>query len=62
VRLIKDAGLNFIRGSHYPHHPAFADACDKLGVLFWSENCFWGCGGDAEGRHVDGVGLSGQSG
>jgi glycosyl hydrolase family 2/F5/8 type C domain-containing protein len=45
VKLIKDAGLNFIRGSHYPHHPAFADACDKLGVLFWSENCFWGCGG-----------------
>lgn len=45
VKLIKDAGLNFIRGSHYPHHPAFADACDKLGVLFWSENCFWGTGG-----------------
>jgi hypothetical protein len=45
VKLIKDAGLNFIRGSHYPHHPVFADACDKLGVLFWSENCFWGCGG-----------------
>jgi len=45
VKLIKDAGLNFIRGSHYPHHPVFADACDKLGVLFWSENCFWGVGG-----------------
>ena len=24
--------MNFIRGSHYPHAPAFADACDKLGV------------------------------
>jgi len=45
VKLVKDAGLDFIRGSHYPHHPAFADACDKLGVLFWSENCFWGIGG-----------------
>jgi len=45
VKLVKDAGLDFIRGSHYPHHPAFADACDKLGVLFWSENCFWGVGG-----------------
>jgi beta-galactosidase len=44
VKLVKDAGLDFIRGSHYPHHPAFADACDKLGVLFWSENCFWGMG------------------
>jgi hypothetical protein len=45
VKLIKDAGLDFIRGSHYPHHPMFASACDKLGVLFWSENCFWGDGG-----------------
>lgn len=45
VRLIKQAGFNFIRGSHYPHHPAFADACDRLGILFWSENCFWGKGG-----------------
>ena len=42
VKLVKDAGFDFIRGSHYPHAPAFADACDKLGVLFWSENCFWG--------------------
>ncbi len=42
VSLIKDAGFDFIRGSHYPHAPAFADACDRLGVLFWSENCFWG--------------------
>jgi len=45
VKLVKDAGLDFIRGSHYPHSPAFADACDNLGVLFWSENCFWGSGG-----------------
>jgi len=45
VRLIKDAGFDFIRGSHYPHAPAFADACDRLGVLFWSENCFWGTAG-----------------
>ncbi len=45
VKLIKDAGLNFIRGSHYPHDPAFLDACDELGVMFWSEYCFWGIGG-----------------
>jgi hypothetical protein len=45
VKLVKDAGFVFIRGSHYPHAPAFASACDQLGVLFWSENCFWGTGG-----------------
>jgi plastocyanin len=45
VNLVKEAGFQFIRGSHYPHAPAFADACDQLGVLFWSENCFWGMGG-----------------
>ena len=45
MRLIKEAGFNFVRGAHYPHHPAFADACDRLGLLFWSENAFWGKGG-----------------
>lgn len=45
VKLVKEAGFDFIRGSHYPHAPAFAGACDSLGVLFWSENNFWGCGG-----------------
>jgi hypothetical protein len=45
LRLIKEAGFNFVRGAHYPHHPAFADACDRLGLLFWSENAFWGKGG-----------------
>ena len=48
VKLVKDAGFDFIRGSHYPHAPAFAAACDKLGILFWSENCFWGTGGFKE--------------
>lgn len=45
VRLMKEAGFNFIRGSHYPHSPAFVDACDREGMLFWSENAFWGIGG-----------------
>ena len=53
VKFVKDAGLDFIRGSHYPHHPAFAEACDQLGVLFWSENCFWGMGrGKKEGTWI----------
>lgn len=41
VRLMKQAGFNFIRGSHYPHAPAFVEACDRLGILFWSESDFW---------------------
>ncbi|HVW59921.1 MAG TPA: glycoside hydrolase family 2 TIM barrel-domain containing protein [Puia sp.] len=45
VRMMKEAGFNFIRGSHYPHDPAFYEACDRLGVLFWSENALWGIGG-----------------
>ena len=45
VKMVKDAGFNFIRGSHYPKDPAFVDACDQLGVLLWSENNFWGYGG-----------------
>ncbi len=44
VQMIKDAGFDFIRGSHYPHAPAFTQACDEKGVMFWSENCFWGTG------------------
>ena len=40
--------MNFIRGSHYPHHTYFAEECDRQGILFWSENCFWGTGGPKE--------------
>lgn len=46
IRMIKECGMNTIRGSHYPHHPYFAQVCDEEGILFWSEMCFWGTGGD----------------
>lgn len=45
VKMMKEAGFNFIRGSHYPHDPAFVEACDTEGMLFWSEVPFWGSGG-----------------
>jgi len=41
--------MNFIRGSHYPHHPAFSDATDKYGICLWSEAPFWGCLTNATG-------------
>lgn len=33
ARRIKDAGFDYIRLSHYPHAPAFMDACDELGLV-----------------------------
>lgn len=45
ISLIKECGFNFIRGSHYPHHTEFTRECDRQGILFWSENVFWGIGG-----------------
>lgn len=47
LSMVKEAGFDFVRGSHYPHGPVFSEACDKLGLLFWSENCFWGTGGNS---------------
>lgn len=50
VKMMKDAGFNCIRGSHYPHDPAFVEACDELGVIFFSENALWGMGGGSGDR------------
>jgi hypothetical protein len=41
VKRIKDGGMNFIRGSHYPHSPAFYDACDRLGILVLNPQTGW---------------------
>lgn len=45
VQYIKDAGFDFIRGSHYPHDPHFAETTDRIGMLFLSEAPFWGTAG-----------------
>jgi hypothetical protein len=42
LELVKDAGFDFVRGSHYPHAPAFTAYADELGLLVWSEGPFWG--------------------
>lgn len=53
VKMMKDAGFNMIRGSHYPHHPYFAQVCDELGMLFLSENNVWGIGGHKKDGYWD---------
>ena len=58
VAMVKEAGFNFIRGSHYPHDPSYAAACDALGVALWFEGGVWGIGGfkandDAYGTTTD---------
>ena len=37
VKMIKDAGMNFIRLCHYPPSTALLDACDALGVYVMDE-------------------------
>ncbi|MBT3193228.1 MAG: hypothetical protein HN341_11795 [Verrucomicrobia bacterium] len=41
AKRIKSMGLNFVRLSHYPQHPAFLDACDELGILVFAEVASW---------------------
>jgi beta-galactosidase len=53
VELLKEAGANYVRCSHYPMHPAFLDACDELGVLVFEEIASWQhIGGDRFARNA----------
>ncbi len=42
LRLLKDQGGNFIRGSHYPQRRSFLELCDRMGILVWEETLGWG--------------------
>lgn len=49
IRLMKSAGANFVRGSHYPQDRRFLDLCDALGMLVWEESLGW----QQNQRHFD---------
>ena len=42
LRILKAAGCNFIRGSHYPQREFLFDMCDRLGIMVWEEPLAWG--------------------
>ncbi|MEM9598511.1 MAG: glycoside hydrolase family 2 TIM barrel-domain containing protein, partial [Acidobacteriota bacterium] len=41
AEILKGLGLNFVRLSHYPQHPRFLDACDRLGLMVFPEIATW---------------------
>ncbi len=41
IEIMKDLGVNAIRGSHYPNDPLVLDYCDQNGLFFWEELPFW---------------------
>lgn len=41
LRMIKQAGFNMIRGSHYPQSGVMLDYADELGLLVWDEILGW---------------------
>ncbi|MCD6286592.1 MAG: GNAT family N-acetyltransferase [Anaerolineae bacterium] len=46
---MKEAGANFVRLCHYPHHPDELDLCDELGLLVMDEIPLYWWNGLAEG-------------
>lgn len=49
LQAMKQAGANFIRLCHYPHHPAELDLCDELGLLAMGEIPLYFWNDEAEG-------------
>ncbi|MGC9349475.1 MAG: GNAT family N-acetyltransferase [Anaerolineae bacterium] len=50
LKAMKEAGANFVRLCHYPHHPAELDLCDELGLLVMDEIPLYWWNGLVEGE------------
>ncbi len=49
---MKEAGANFVRLCHYPHHPATLDLCDQLGLLVFCEIPLYFWSNSEDGRRT----------
>eukprot|EP00929_Paragymnodinium_shiwhaense_P107278 TRINITY_DN73368_c0_g1_i1.p1 TRINITY_DN73368_c0_g1~~TRINITY_DN73368_c0_g1_i1.p1 ORF type:complete len:918 (+),score=183.94 TRINITY_DN73368_c0_g1_i1:152-2905(+) len=41
LRLLKELGANFVRGSHYSQDQRWLDLCDEHGIMVWEETLGW---------------------
>lgn len=57
LKLMKDAGANFVRLCHYPHDPAELDLCDELGLLVMTEIPLYWWVGEDEGQEAASASL-----
>ena len=42
LKMLKQSGMNCIRGCHYPQSEELLTLCDRLGILVWEESLGWG--------------------
>lgn len=41
IKQMKDMGINYVRGSHYPRNEYFLQECDRNGILVMEEQPLW---------------------
>ena len=41
LRMLKNGGFNYVRGSHYAQRKTLLDLCDKMGIYVWEETLGW---------------------
>ncbi len=46
LAILRELGVNAVRGAHYPNDPRFLDLCDEAGLLVMEEIPLWGFSSD----------------